>query len=207
MRPLARALATAALGLSLVPSLAQAKVQITVDLDHQTIHVAAKDQSYDWKVSSGKAGYETPVGKFSVLWMDKDHHSDEYEQAPMPDSIFFAPGYAIHGFGRSAWGHAVSHGCVRLPVSKAAILFDLVKAEGADITIIGHSPVTKETIAAARQKQQEQTAAAAVQAQDAAGAYDVAPGAPDAGYADAGPYDYPVRQRGPAAGPDVGSLY
>ena len=141
------------------PALAEAKVRIAVDLDAQTIHVEAKGQVYDWKVSSGKRGYETPAGKFGVLWMDKDHHSDEYEQAWMPNSIFFAPGFAIHGFAKSAWGRPVSHGCVRLPIAKAAILFDLVKAEGADITITGYSPTVAPTVASVRAKQREADAA------------------------------------------------
>ncbi len=144
----------------LAPSLAEAKVRIAVDLDAQTIHVEARDQSFDWKVSSGKRGFETPAGKFGVLWMDKDHHSDTYEQAWMPNAIFFAPGYAIHGFGKSPWGHKASHGCVRLPADKAAVLFDLVKAEGAEIAITGASPVIAPTVASVRAKQREAAAAA-----------------------------------------------
>ncbi len=150
--------ATAAFALALAPALAQAKVHIAVDLDAQTIHVEAKDQVYDWKVSSGKKGYDTPAGKFNVLWMDKDHHSDEYEQASMPNSIFFAPGFAIHGFTKSAWGRKASHGCVRLPVDKSAILFSLVKAEGADITITGASTGVAPTVASIRAKQREAAA-------------------------------------------------
>lgn len=116
---------------------AAAKVRITVDLDNQTMHVEAKDQTFDWQVSSGKEGYETPPGSYKVLWMDRTHRSEEYDGAPMPNAIFFAPGFAIHGFGRSPWGHPASHGCVRLPVAKSAILFDLVKQEGAEIEITG----------------------------------------------------------------------
>ncbi len=168
MRPIARVhsnklvrLAAVAAAALLVPTLAEAKVHITVDLDAQTIHVEAPDQVYDWKVSSGKKGYDTPAGKFNVLWMDKDHHSDEYEQAYMPDSIFFAPGFAIHGFAKSAWGHKASHGCVRLPVAKADILFDLVKAQGADITITGASTGVAPTVASVRAKAAREQAAAA----------------------------------------------
>ena len=159
MSSLVRAAFTTAAVLGLLAgasSMAQAKVKITVDLDAQTLHVESKSQTYDWKISSGKPGFETPAGTFKVLWMDKDHHSDEYEQAPMPNSIFFAPGYAIHGFGKSKWGHAVSHGCVRLPVAKSAILFDLVKAEGAEIAVTGYSPVEAPTVASVNAKRQLQ---------------------------------------------------
>ena len=151
MHPIARVALTAAVSLGAlasVGSLAQAKVRITVDLDRQTIHVEGKSQTYDWKVSSGAFGHETPSGNYNVLWMDKDHHSDEYDQAPMPNAVFFAPGYAIHGAFKSQWGHPASHGCVRLPVAKSAILFDMVKAEGAEVTITGYSPNNKDTVAA-----------------------------------------------------------
>ena len=149
----------ASVGLSsVVPSLCEAKVLINIDLDSQTMHVQGQDKSFDIKVSSGKPGYETPAGAFKVLWMDKEHHSDTYDDAYMPDAIFFAPGYAIHGFGKSPWGHKASHGCVRIPMAKAAELFDMVKAEGADITITGQSPVTMATI---RTKLQEKNAGAA----------------------------------------------
>jgi hypothetical protein len=145
MNPFTHVVLASALALgvsSLAPGVASAKVHITVDLDRQTIHIEAKNQTFDWKVSSGKDGFETPAGKYGVLWMDKDHHSDEYDQAPMPNAIFFAPGYAIHGAYKSDWGRPASHGCVRLPVAKSAILFDLVKAQGADVTITGYSPAT-----------------------------------------------------------------
>ncbi len=138
MRPFVRVLLV--LAAVCVPALAQAKVRITVDLDAQTIHVEAKNRVYDWKVSSGAIGYDTPPGTYGVLWTDKDHHSDEYDGAPMPNAIFFRPGYAIHGAYKSDWGHPASHGCVRLPVAQSAILFELVKAEGAEIRIVGGTP-------------------------------------------------------------------
>ena len=120
-------------------SLAQAKVKIDIDLDTQTMHVDAGGKTFNWKVSSGKFGYETPAGTYKVLWTDKDHHSDTYDQAPMPNAIFFAPGYAIHGASKSSWGHPASHGCVRLPVGESAMLFDMVKKQGAEITLTGGS--------------------------------------------------------------------
>ena len=170
MIPIARVLAVSCV-LALVPSLAQAKVKIDVDLDAQTIHVEAKDKTFDWKISSGKDGYETPAGTFKVLWMDKDHHSDTYEQAPMPNAIFFAPGYAIHGASKSQWGRPASHGCVRIPVAKSALLFDMVKADGgtAEITITGYSPVVAPTVASVNAKHREE--AAAPDAPDADGYY------------------------------------
>lgn len=157
MRPFVRA-AIASACLVALPSLAAAKVIINVDLDKQTMHVQGKDRTFDLKISSGKPGYETPAGDFKVLWMDKEHHSDTYDDAYMPNAIFFAPGYAIHGFGKSPWGHKASHGCIRIPMGKSAELFEMVKAEGADINVTGQSPVTMASI---RQKLAEKNAAAA----------------------------------------------
>lgn len=131
-----------------LPALAQAKVHITVDLDMQTMHVESRDKTYDWSVSSGAPGYDTPQGTYGVLWTDKDHKSDEYDGAPMPNAIFFKPGFAIHGAYKSNWGHPASHGCVRLPVAKSAVLWDLVKAEGAEITITGSAPDVPAAVAA-----------------------------------------------------------
>ena len=136
MRSIVRAAVVAALLVSGV-SLAQAKVKIDIDLDHQTMHVEAGDKTFNWKVSSGKFGYETPAGSYKVLWTDKNHFSDTYDKAPMPNAIFFAPGYAIHGASKSSWGHPASHGCVRLPVGESAMLFDMVKKQGAEITLTG----------------------------------------------------------------------
>lgn len=63
--------------------------------------------------------------------MEIDHYSDEYDNAPMPYSIFFTQtGNAIHGTHEQRnLGRAVSHGCVRLSVKNAATLWALVKQE------------------------------------------------------------------------------
>ena len=212
MHPFARLALSAATatGLFLAPGIASAKVRIAVDLDAQTIHVEAKDQVFDWKVSSGKPGYDTPTGTAGVLWMDKDHHSDEYDQAPMPNAIFFAPGYAIHGASTSKWGHKASHGCVRLPVAKSAILFDLVKAEGgAEITLTGSSP---ETIASVRAKQRENAAAVAQRDGASSPEYDAVPAYAGQGYAPPAGYDdepgvAPRQGRASHSGELFGSVY
>jgi lipoprotein-anchoring transpeptidase ErfK/SrfK len=66
------------------------------------------------------------------------HYSKKYDNAPMPHSIFFRGGYAIHGtYATGALGRPVSHGCVRLSPAHAAQLYDMVKREGARISISG----------------------------------------------------------------------
>jgi hypothetical protein len=86
---------------------------------------------YDWPVTTGGSGYDTPSGTFKPFRMEIDHYSDEYDNAPMPYSIFFTQtGNAIHGtYEQRNLGHAVSHGCVRLSVKNAAMLWELVKRE------------------------------------------------------------------------------
>ena len=79
----------------------------------------------------GGLDYDTPSGTFKPFRMEIDHYSDEYDNAPMPYSIFFTQtGNAIHGtYEQRNLGRAVSHGCVRLSVKNAATLWNLVKQE------------------------------------------------------------------------------
>ncbi len=124
------AAALAALFALLAFTPARADLLITIDKSAQQMTVAADGEPlYTWPVSTGRAGYNTPNGAFTPFRMDRDHYSEEWDDAPMPYSIFFTKlGHAIHGtYEASHLGHAVSHGCVRLSVKHAAILWDLVK--------------------------------------------------------------------------------
>ena len=56
-------------------------------------------ERYVMQVSTGRPGYDTPNGTFKPNRMDADHLSQEWDNAPMPHSIFFdMNGHAIHGF-------------------------------------------------------------------------------------------------------------
>ena len=72
-------------------------------------------------VSSGRSGYETPTGVFTVFQKEKLHLSKKYDNAPMPNSQFFFGGAALHAGGLP--GYPSSHGCVHLPVGFAEKLF------------------------------------------------------------------------------------
>ncbi len=112
---------------------AAAAVVIAVDESTQSMSVTVDGvPTYRWKVSTGRAGYDTPTGTFRPFRMEKDHFSKEWDDAPMPYSIFFTPeGHAIHGsLHTRQLGKAASHGCIRLDPANAAILYDLVTAEG-----------------------------------------------------------------------------
>ena len=63
--------------------------------------------------------------------MHKRYFSKKYNNSPMPYSIFYYKGYAIHGTSAvSNLGNSASHGCVRLHPDNAKLLFDLVKQYG-----------------------------------------------------------------------------
>jgi L,D-transpeptidase-like protein len=126
---------------------AQAKVSITVDKDAQMMTVAVDGvERYHWPVSSGNPSHETPNGTFRAFRMEEDHFSKEFDDAPMPHSIFFTKiGHAIHGtMSERSLGMPVSHGCVRLSRANATTLYALVEKEGVlntTVTLTGSSTV------------------------------------------------------------------
>ena len=118
--------------LTLLGQTAHADLLIEVDKSTQHMTVSVNGQQiYNWPVTTGGSGYDTPSGTFKPFRMEVDHYSDEYDNAPMPYSIFFTQtGNAIHGtYEQRNLGRAVSHGCVRLSVKNAATLWNLVKQE------------------------------------------------------------------------------
>jgi hypothetical protein len=115
------------------------KVIIDADLSSQTVHVRFADGSEEtWLISSGRPGLDTPDGHYKPQWVDPDHISKQYEDAPMPYAIFFdLQGHAFHGSYQKTFGVALSHGCIRLPIDDAKKLFDAVQVSGGEITITG----------------------------------------------------------------------
>ena len=80
-------------------------------------------------------GFETPRGNFRAQWLDPEHLSSKYENAPMPHSVFFSGGYAVHGsYDVRHLGRPASHGCVRLSPGHAATLYGLVEDQGVRAT-------------------------------------------------------------------------
>jgi lipoprotein-anchoring transpeptidase ErfK/SrfK len=108
----------------LVISINKVSQKMTVTLDGE--------QKYKWLVSTGAQGYSTPSGTFKPFRLERDHFSKEWDDAPMPHSIFFTPqGHAIHGSPYTKrLGTRASHGCVRLAPKNAATLFALVQKVG-----------------------------------------------------------------------------
>jgi hypothetical protein len=114
-------------------SAALADIVINVDKSQQRMTVMVDGfERWNWPVSTGVPAHETPSGSYKTFRMEKDHFSKEWDDAPMPNSIFFTmKGHAIHGsFDVKRLGRPASHGCVRLAPENAAKLFELVKEEG-----------------------------------------------------------------------------
>lgn len=122
---------------------AGATARIHIDLSSQRMHVVSSQGSYNWPVSTARSGYRTPRGYFAPTGLQRMHYSRKYHMSPMPYSIFFRGGYAIHGTGATgSLGRPASHGCVRLSPGNAAQLFHMVQAEGGSISITGSPPVS-----------------------------------------------------------------
>jgi hypothetical protein len=131
-RSVFRLAATLFVLLAVLPS-AQAGIVITIDKSAQSMSVAVDGvRRWVWPVSTGRRGYTTPEGSYTAFRMEEDHYSKEWDEAPMPHSIFFTKkGHAIHGtFETRRLGTPASHGCVRLSTQNAAALFALVRQRG-----------------------------------------------------------------------------
>lgn len=131
-----------AVGLALVPASAEAGVVVRIDLSEQRAHVSVDGRAaYDWAVSTARPGYRTPIGSFHPIRLERVWYSTKYDYAPMPNSIFFLGGYAIHGTTEIAsLGRPVSHGCIRLHPDNARALFNLVLEHGKADTLIQITP-------------------------------------------------------------------
>ena len=124
-------IAVAALGILLGGfASAQAGVVIVVNKSTQRLSVSVDGAPrYEWPVSTARAGYNTPNGTYGVERMAVSWFSRRYDWSPMPHSIFFSGGYAIHGsYEIGRLGTPASHGCIRLHPNNATTLYRLVEA-------------------------------------------------------------------------------
>lgn len=109
-----------------------------IDVASQTMTVSRHGQVlHRWKVSTARKGYVTPRGSWRPTRMHKMWHSRKYDMSPMPYSVFYHGGYAIHGTGAvKQLGRPASHGCVRLHTANAATFYALVRQAGMSNTRI-----------------------------------------------------------------------
>lgn len=124
--------------LAALPVAARADVTARIDLSSQKMHVYINGSpAYAWSVSTARGGYRTPTGSYRPTVLSRHHRSSRYGGAPMPHSIFFYKGYAIHGTTEiRSLGRPASHGCIRLHPSNAATLYSLVREHGQSNTRI-----------------------------------------------------------------------
>lgn len=149
------------------PKPAKPPLAIEIDLSEQKAWVLQDGQRiYETKISSGRTGYETPAGSFAVVQKDPDHKSTLYGKildrndrvivsdadcdTPVPPGAKFQPAPMKHflringAVGMHAGrlpGHPASHGCIRLPPSKAALFFNIAEV-GTPVRVFGTAPST-----------------------------------------------------------------
>src|SRR5262245_12448171 len=121
-----------------LPALARAQVVAHISLSSQRMNVYVDGlPRYIWAVSTARPGYRTPTGTFKPTAMFRYHASTIYSGSPMPYSIFFLRGYAIHGSHETKFlGRPASHGCVRLHPANAGAFYSLVKTYRPSNTVI-----------------------------------------------------------------------
>ena len=117
---------------------ALASVVANIDISRQRMTITVDGAPYaSWPVSTGVNGNNTPTGSYRPYLVKRMHYSSKYENSPMPHSVFFRGGYAIHGTQYvKRLGRRASHGCVRLHPANAARLYKLVLIYGFDNTRI-----------------------------------------------------------------------
>ena len=109
-----------------------AALEARIDISSQTMTVRRHGEMiHSWKVSTARRGYVTPRGSWRPTRLHRMWHSRKYDMTPMPYSVFFRGGYAIHGTGAiRQLGRPVSHGCIRLSTANAAAFYSLVREFG-----------------------------------------------------------------------------
>jgi lipoprotein-anchoring transpeptidase ErfK/SrfK len=132
IRLLVAAVMTAALSVYAFAVPSHTNLRVHIDISSQIMTVEIDGGYYaTWKVSTARGGYYTPRGSFRPFLLKRMHYSRKYDNSPMPHSIFFRGGYAIHGTNYvRRLGRPASHGCVRLAPRNAAQLYGLVRAYG-----------------------------------------------------------------------------
>ena len=128
------------------PSTKGSSILLAIDKATQKMSVFIDGtKKYDWRVSTGRPSYFTPSGSYTATSMNEVWYSKEWDDAPMPHSIFFTKdGHAIHGsYEVKKLGKPVSHGCVRISPKNAATLYSLVAKNGVkntQVVLTGFTP-------------------------------------------------------------------
>jgi lipoprotein-anchoring transpeptidase ErfK/SrfK len=128
-----------------IPENTKPVILINIDKSKQRMTVSLDGvETFDWPVSTGRAGYSTPSGNYTATSMNEIWYSRQWDNAPMPHSVFFMKdGHAIHGSNDvKNLGKPASHGCVRISPENATTLYALVGKSGLENTHVVLSGVT-----------------------------------------------------------------
>ncbi len=114
------------------------KITAKIDISDQRMNVYVNGRRYhSFKVSTARRGYVTPTGSWRPTRLHEMWHSRKYNMSPMPHSVFFKGGYAIHGTNHiNRLGRPASHGCIRLHPNDARTFYNMVKANGRKNTTV-----------------------------------------------------------------------
>jgi len=117
---------------------AASRIVAHTDISDQRMEVLIDGQpAYEWKVSTARKGYVTPTGSYKPTRLEKMWYSRKYDMSPMPHSVFFRGGYAVHATNYiKRLGTPASHGCIRLHPTDAADFYQLVQTFGPSNTSI-----------------------------------------------------------------------
>jgi hypothetical protein len=113
-------------------------IDVNISSNVQRLTVTSPEGTSSYPISSARKGYHTALFNCgSPYSLQKMHYSRKYHNSPMPFSMFYKGGYAIHGtYETKHLGRPASHGCVRVHPEVAEYLFGLAKRYGADRTAI-----------------------------------------------------------------------
>lgn len=118
------------LGASAAASAASLVARIDVSAQTMTVSLHG-DVIARWPVSTARKGYVTPRGSWKPTRLHRMWYSQKYDNSPMPYSVFYYGGYAIHGTNYvKSLGRPASHGCVRLHTANAREFYNLVRNVG-----------------------------------------------------------------------------
>ena len=113
------------------PELApEGPVEIVISLAQQRAYVFRDGTLIGYStISSGAEGYDSPVGRFKILQKARTHRSNRYSNAPMPYMQRLNwNGVALHG--GVVPDYPASHGCIRLPIGFAKVLYEATSLGG-----------------------------------------------------------------------------
>jgi lipoprotein-anchoring transpeptidase ErfK/SrfK len=117
---------------------AASRVVAVVDISDQRMEVLIDGRpTFEWRVSTARKGYVTPTGSFKPTRLEEMWYSRKYDMSPMPHSVFFHGGYAVHATNAiKRLGTPASHGCIRLHPNDASDFYQLVQTFGRSNTSI-----------------------------------------------------------------------